>query len=444
MLDKLTALSQKLGAGMGLLIGNLVWLLTDQILQMGLRLLVGVWVARYLGPTQFGLLNYAHALVSLFAPAAAMGLGTLVVRDIARDPECEEETLGTAFVIQLTGGIITLLLAVTAISLLNPKDSLTLWLVGIVAAGTMFQSFETINFWFQSQLQSKYTDVAKNSVSLLVAGISIGLIQVQAPLIAFAWVSLAEVALGGLAIALVYQSRGNNFKLWRVSWQRGKQLLQESRPLVLSSLAILFYSKIDLIMLGSVDKTELGYYVVAVKLSETCDFLPLIIASSIYPKLAQLRETNYAEYLKKIQIYSDTMLFLWLGVAVPISLLAPFIVQTLYGEQYAASAGVLSIYVWAQLGSNFWIARNTYFALEGQLQYNLYLTVAGSIFNIVLNSLLIPQYGALGATVATLITYFYVSILVNFYIKELKPFASLILGSLNLYKAASRLLASSK
>ena len=71
------------------------------------------------------------------------------------------------------------------------------------------------------------------------------------------------------------------------------------------------------------------------------------------------------------------MLFLWLGVALPISLLARFIVQTLYGEQYAASARVLSIYVWDQCGSNFRIAINTYFAIEGQLRYNLYLTVAG-------------------------------------------------------------------
>ncbi len=109
----------------------------------------------------------------------------------------------------------------------------------------------------------------------------IGLILLQASVIAFAWATLAEVALAGLAIALIYQSRGNNFKLWRVSWQRGKQLLQESGPLVLSSLAIFIYSKIDMIMLGSVDKTELGYYADAVKLSEICDLLPLIIASYI-------------------------------------------------------------------------------------------------------------------------------------------------------------------
>ena len=141
---------------MGLLIGNLVWLLTDQILPMGLGLLVGVWVAQ--------LFEAHHNLacsITLRWPgvavcfAATMGLDTLVVGDIARHPECQEENLGTAFILQMAGGIITLLLAVTAISLLYPQDSLTLWLVGIVAAGTMFQSFETINFWFQSQVQSK-------------------------------------------------------------------------------------------------------------------------------------------------------------------------------------------------------------------------------------------------------------------------------------------------
>ncbi|MCU0544516.1 MAG: flippase [Oscillatoriaceae cyanobacterium Prado104] len=439
MLDKLNAVGQKLGPGLLQVLRNLAWLLTDQILQMGLGLFVGVWVARYLGPEQFGLLNYAIAFVSLFASVATMGLGTLVVRDIARNPDCKEETLGTAFAIQFAGGVVTLLLTVTAISLLNPNDSLTRTLVAVIAAGTIFQSFETINFWFQSQVQSKYTVVAKNSVSLLIAGIRIGMIQLQAPLIAFAWVRLGEVALSGVAIALIYQNKGNDFRLWRVSWQRGKQLLKESWPLVLSSLAVYIYSKIDQLMLGSLNKTELGYYAVAVKISEICDFLPVIIASSIFPKLALLREKDYGEYIKKFQIYSDAMLLLWLAVAVPVSLMAPFIVQILYGKQYAASASVLAVYVWAQFGSNFGVARNTYFALEGQLRYGLYLTVVGSIFNIVLNSLLIPRYGAFGATVATLMTYFYVIILVNFLIKELRPFGKLIFNSLNVFKAVSRL-----
>ncbi len=441
MLDKLTAASQKLGPGLRQVLVNLAWLFTDQILQMGLGLVVGLWVARYLGPVQFGLLNYALAFVSVFSSLATMGLGSIVIRDIARNPECKNETLGTVFGMQFTGGCITLLLTVTVISLFQPDDELTRWLVGIIAAGTIFQAFEAINFWFQSQVQSKYTVLAKNSVSFFVAALRIGLVTIKAPLLAFACIRLAEVAIVGLAYVYFYQLTGNKIKDWQFSWTRGKELLAESWPIMLSGLAVYLYSKTDQLMLGAMNKNaELGYYAAAVKISEVCDFLPMIISGSIFPKLANLREKNYEEYLHKFQIYCDTMILLWLGVAIPISLLSPWIVNLLYGEKYAQSAAVLAIYVWAQFGSNLGVARNTYFTIEGQLRYSLYLTVIGSILNIGLNWLLIPKYGAFGATAATLITYFYVIILVNFLIKELRPFGKLIWRSLNLYKAASRLI----
>jgi PST family polysaccharide transporter len=440
MLDKLTAVSQRLGPSLRQVLSNIAWLFTDQILQMGLGLFVGLWVARYLGPTQFGLLNYAIAFVSLFSSVATMGLGTLVVRNIARDPECKNETLGTAFGLQFTGGCITLVLTVTVIALLKPNDTLTRWLVGIIAAGTIFNAFEAINFWFQSQIQSKYTVLAKNSVCFLVAAVRIGLVTIKAPLLAFAWVRLTEVALVGIAYVYFYQLTGNKIKDWHFSWERCKELLSESWPIIFSGLAVYVYSKTDQIMLGAMNENaQLGYYAAAVKISEICDFLPMIISSSIFPKLANLRKTNYEEYLNKFQIYSDIMIFLWLGVAIPISLLSPWIVHLLYGENYAKSAAVLSIYVWAQFGSNFGVARSTYLNIEGQLRYGLYLTVVGSIFNVALNFWLIPKYGAFGATAATLITYFYVIILVNFLIKELRPFANFIWRSLNLYKAACRI-----
>ncbi|MEG4055953.1 MULTISPECIES: flippase [unclassified Microcoleus] len=440
MLDKLTAVSQRLGPNLRQVLSNIAWLFTDQILQMGLGLFVGLWVARYLGPTQFGLLNYAIAFVSLFSSVATMGLGTLVVRNIARDPECKNETLGTAFGLQFTGGCITLLLTVTVIALVKPNDTLTRWLVGIIAAGTIFNAFEAINFWFQSQIQSKYTVFAKNSVCFLVAAVRIALVTIKAPLLAFAWVRLTEVALVGIAYVYFYKLTGNKIKDWRFSWEKCKELLSESWPIILSGFAVYVYSKTDQIMLGAMNKNaELGYYAAAVKISEICDFLPMIISSSIFPKLANLRKTNYEEYLNKFQIYSDIMIFLWLGVAIPISLLSPWIVHLLYGDKYAQSAAVLGIYVWAQFGSNFGVARSTYLNIEGQLRYGLYLTVVGSTLNVGLNFLLIPKYGALGATTATLITYFYVIILVNFLIKELRPFATFIWRSLNLYKAACRI-----
>src|SRR4028118_1773430 len=135
MLDKLAAVSQKVGPGLRQVLSNIAWLFTDQILQMGLGLVVGLWVARYLKPNDFGLLTYALTFVSLFTAVASMGLGRIVIRDIASSPECKNETLGTSFGLQFIGGLITLVLTVTVIFLLKPNDSLTRWLVGIIAAG---------------------------------------------------------------------------------------------------------------------------------------------------------------------------------------------------------------------------------------------------------------------------------------------------------------------
>jgi len=421
-------------------LNNIAWLFSDQVLQMILSLVVGLWVARYLGPDQFGLLNYALVFVSLFSALSSMGLDGIVIRDIARDPECKNETLGTSFGLRFFGGVITLILATVVIFILKPDDTQVQWLVGIIAAGTVFTAFEVINFWFQSQSQTKYIVLARNSVTFLVAATKIGLVIVKAPLVTFAVIRLIEMLLVGIAYVYFYRRTGNKIEQWKFRWKRCKELLLESWPIVFSVLAVYLYSKTDQIMLGAMNQnTELGYYAAAVKISEITDFIPMLIAVAVFPKLTTLREKNYEDYLSKFQIYSDVMMFFWLGVAIPISLLSPMIIQLLYGEKYANSAAILAIYVWAQFGSNFSAARGVYFTLEGQLHYGLYLSVAGTFLNIGLNLLLIPDYGAFGATAATMITYFCVVILINFLVKELHPFAKLIRRSLNLYQAAFRI-----
>lgn len=253
MINKLAAVRKKLGPGLRQVISNTTWLFADRILQMGLSLFVGVWVTRYLGPTQFGTLNYALTFVSMFGAIASLGgLGTLIVRDIARDPSCKEESLGTAFALHLTSGLITIVVTVGLISLLNPNEPLTRWLVGIFAAGTVFEAFNTIDYWFQSQVQSKYTVLARNSAYVLMCAVRLALIQLQAPLIAFAWARLAEVALGALGLVIAYKLQGNQVQKWRVSLSRVKALLIECWPLVLSGVAVYMYANIDQVMLGSI------------------------------------------------------------------------------------------------------------------------------------------------------------------------------------------------
>jgi len=441
MLEKLVAVNQKLSPGLRQVISNTAWLFSDRILRMGLGLIVGVWVARYLKPEQFGIYNYAITFVALFSPLAQMGLDGIVVRDLTQNPSCKDETLGTAFALKLVGGILTLLLSVGIISLLQPNDNLTRWLVGITAAGTIFQAFDTIVLWFQSQVQSKYPVYAKNAAYLLINLAKIVLVQMQAPLIAFACAGLAEIALGAVGLVVVYRVQGQDIKVWRCSLLGAKKLLKDSWPLTLSGLTVYIYSKIDQVMLGSlVDKSELGFYSVAVKLSEIFDFLPTILAISFLPKLTEIKLKNKDEYRKKLQVFFDIMMIFWLLVAIPVSLGSSLIVHLLYGEAYARSATILSIYVWAQFGSNFGTARSTFLVIEDQVKISLYLSVIGALLNILLNIYLIPKYGAIGATIATLITYFVVVILINFLMSKLKFVGSLIIRSFNIYHAVLRIL----
>lgn len=441
MLEKIASLTQKLSPGLRQVLSNIGWLVFSKFLELGLSLVVGVWVTRYLGPTQFGMLTYAITFVGIFRFANLQELKTLVVRDIARIPTSKNETLGTTFTLQLTGGLVTLVAAVGIIYWLQPNEPLTHWLVGIIAAGTLFNAFNTIDFWFQSQVQSKYTVVARNSAYVFVAAIRIGLIQLQAPLIAFAWARLAEMALGSIGVVIAYQKQGNRIQAWQINWKRAKELLQEGWLLVVAGIAVYIYADIDQLMLGSMlpDKSELGFYAAAVKISRILDLFPMTLASSILPKLTALKERNHQDYLDKVQVYFDISALIWLACAIPVSLLSHYIVQIIYGSDFAVAGTLLSVYVWSQFNGCFGVARATILTIERKLKFNLVLTVVGAIVNLILNYLLIPTYGAMGATIATIITYLIVIILINFLMKELRFIGTLILRSFNLYAAISRI-----
>jgi PST family polysaccharide transporter len=444
MLDKIVAVTQKLGPGLRQVISNTAWVFAEKIIQMGLSLLVGVWVTRYLGPTQFGTLTYAMTFVSMFGAITSLGgLGGLVVRDMARDPACKDESLGTAFVLQVMSGILTVFLAVGTVSLLNPHETLTHWLVAILAAGTIFSAFNTtIDIWFQSQLQSKYSGFAKNSAYVFMCAVRLVLIQIKAQLIMFAWSSFVETALAGLGLAVVYRSQGNPIQAWRVSLRRAKELLQECWPLILSGFAVYIYADIDQLMLGSMlndNKAQVGFYAAAIKISRLLDMFPMILASSIVPKLAQLKDKNPEEYSKKIQTYFDISTAFWLATALPISILSPYIIQAIYGKNFTAAIPILSLYVWSQFNSLWGVARSTVLNVERKLHLTPIFTVTGAFINIGLNYLLIPNYGAMGATIATIITYLIVIVLINFVIKDLRFVGLMIVRSFNFYAAFSRL-----
>jgi PST family polysaccharide transporter len=386
------------------IVDNIGWLFFDKILRMGVGLFVGIWIARYLGPEQFGLLSFATAFVGLFGAIATMGLQGIVVRDLVRDPGGKEETLGTAAVLQFFGGFISYALILATIFWLRADDALAKTIVAIIGSMMLFKSSEIAVYWFESQVLSKYIVWVQNGVFLVFAIVKVELILKNAPLIAFAWTMMAE-ALGVAFLMLVILGlRGPPLTKLRVSFNQMNILLADSWPLLLSGIAILIYMKIDQIMLGQMIGDEaVGVYSAAVRVSEVWYFAPMAVVTSVFPAILEAKKHSKKLYYDRFQRLYDLMVWLAITVALPMSFLSTTIVTMLFGDAYGQAGTILSIHIWAAVFVFLGVASGKCFLAENRQILNLQRTVIGAAVNVGLNFLLIPLYGVFGAAVATLI-----------------------------------------
>jgi len=412
---------------------NAGWLAADRILRMGVGLVVGVWIARYLGPEQFGLFNYAIAFVGLLSPLASLGLEGIVIRDLVKDPTCQNETLGTTVVLKFFGAIVTILLELVIITELHPADNLMQGLVAIIAAGMIFQTADAIDFWFQAQVQSQYSVIARTMAFVLVALVRVLLIHLKAPLIAFAWAGLAETGLGAIGLLIVYHCQGNRMTTWQVSLARMKGLLRDSWALVLSGIAIMIYMKIDQIMLGKmVGEKAVGIYSAATRVSEVWYFIPIAIVTSASPAIIEAKQIGQEIYHRRIQQLFNTMTVLALAIAIPITLISTPLITTLFGHTYEDAGIVLSIHIWAALFVFWGVAQSPWNLAEDLIGLSLQKTVIGAITNVALNLVLIPSYTSNGAAIATLISYAVSSSFLNLFDRRTYPIVKNQLNSFNL------------
>lgn len=387
------------------ILDNISWLFLDKILRMGVGLLVGVWIARYLGPQQFGLLNFATAFVGLFGAVAGLGLQGIVVRDIVCDPGCKEETLGTAAVLQFFSGLLTYGLILCAIFWLRPDDTLAKVLVAILGSIMLFKTSEVTMYWFESQVQSKYTVWVQNSVFLVFAAIKVALIINHAMLITFAWAMMAEALVVALLMSVMLGIRGPKLQKLRATWVRAETLLKDSWPLLLSGIAITIYMKIDQIILGQMVGDEaVGIYSAAVRISEVWYFIPMAIVASVSPAILEAKKRNEVLYYQRLQHLYNLMVWLSVVVALPMTFLSTPIVILIFGEAYAASGPVLAIHIWAAVFVFLGVASSQWFLAENRQILSFQRAAIGAIVNVVLNLLLIPDFGVVGAAFATVVS----------------------------------------
>lgn len=400
---------------------NIAWLFFEHVFKIIIGLFVGVWIARYLGPENYGMLNYAIAYISIFSIISKAGLDSIVMRELSINNTENNKIMGTAFTLKILSSLAMTLACVITVFLIHPNDSQLRVLIIIISISMIFQTHDIFEFWFRAKVRSKLTVIAKNTVYFTMAIIRVILLILEADVLAFVIAITVETSLLFIALTISYYIDGNKLSNWRISITIAKKMLSDSWPLILSGMVIMVYMRIDQLMINRiVGNIELGKYSAAVRLSEYWSFIPVIIMHSMFSGLAEKVKKKEEEGLSELQNLSNLMVYIGYIIAIPIMLFSNEIINVLYGSEYFGSGIILSIYVWSGIFTNLTIARNAYLSIINKTKLHFLTSAVGATINVLLNLYLIPRYGGTGAAFATLISYSVHSYFISFLIPDLR------------------------
>jgi O-antigen/teichoic acid export membrane protein len=387
------------------IVGNIGWLSADQLVRLGLGVFIGVWIARYLGPAQFGALSYATAFVTIIGSFASLGLQGVVVRELIVQPGRETAILGSSLLLQFAAASTATVLSVLAVQWANAGDGVTIGLVSILALSLPFQSGAIVRYWFESKVLSRYVVWVENAVFVAVFLIKLLLIMTQASLMAFAWVVLVQSVLTAAGLGLLYVIKFHELGWWKPQLRECFRLLGRCWPLALSSIAIIIYTRTDQIMLDHMcGNSSVGIYAASLRLSEVWYTIPAIITGSLFPSILALRAKNLALYRQHVLGLLKLLVAIAVLVAVVVSLAATPLVELLFGNGYEASADILRIQMWSGVFVFIGVASSSWLIAEGLQLHSFYRTACGASINVGANFILIPEYGPAGAAIATLVS----------------------------------------
>ncbi|MET3112887.1 O-antigen/teichoic acid export membrane protein [Pedobacter sp. CG_S7] len=382
---------------------NTSWLMFGKMLSM----VVGFMIARYLGPASFGDLSFADALTAIVAAVGTLGLDSFIIREIIKEPHKKNEILGTSLAMRMGVNLVLIPISIGLYVIFHqfsekPGAPLTM-IVALLSLATFFKSFNVIDSYFQSQVQAKYVVKIQNISVILSAVVKLLLLWFNMPLIYFAAAITFDALMLAVGLIWMYHKRGFYMRLWTFNFSRAKSLLKLSFPLILSAVMVSIYMKIDQVMLKSVGSAEVGIYSAAAKISEAWYFIPLAIVTSVFPAIINARQTDLERYQKRLKNLYDLLIFMSLPVAIVISFFGNEIIHLIYDNRFEGAGTMLSIHIWSGIFVFLGVASSQYLLAEGYTKISFQRTAFGAVINILLNLWLIPLYGGVGASIATLI-----------------------------------------
>lgn len=421
------------------IISNVLWALVGKFAGLVSALLVGVFVARYLGPTQYGVMNYAISFVTLFLVIATFGFENIEIREEAKANEQKDTILGTVFTLRLLLSLITIIL-ISIVAYINESDLYTFGIIMVYAITVMLTPFDVIRNYFTSLVQNE-SIVKVGILRLVLSGIIKGvLLLVHASLIWFVISLVFDACVLAQGYCYVYKKKIGSMRSWQFDKSWAYYLLRQSFPLLLSGLAATIFLQIDQIMIGNmIDKTSVGYFSVASKFVELLLYVPTILIQTVCPILVKERKNNMESYREKSQVFMNVTVWSCVLCAIFTSLCSRYIVLWTFGLKYAASIAILQILSFKIIGVALNIVSGQLLIVDEKQKYFVVRSLSGCIVCVVLNFLVISRYGVDGVAVVAIITQFVAGFLIHIFIPTYRyvffmQMRCLLIGWKDLYK----------
>lgn len=407
---------------------NTGWIIGQQIVHMVLSLVVGMLSARYLGPANYGIINYVSSFVTLFSSIATLGMDSVVVKELIDKPNNEGDVLGGAILLRLLSGFLSSISVVIIVFVLNFGETETLVVAILYSLSLVFRSFEILDCWFQRHLVSKYTSIAKTIAYIAVSAYQIILLKTARSIEWFAFATALDYLTLAVILFLFYKKQGREGL--KLNYQFGLGTLKNSYHFIISGLMVSLYGQMDKMMLKSmVDSTAVGLYSTASYICTMWIFIPTAIINSARPIVMSEKKKNEQRYLYRLEQLYSGIIWISIFVSVIVSLFGNLIIHILYGAQYSGAIDALKVLIWSETFSMIGTARGVWIVSEGKNKYVKYYLIYGVIVNAILNYALIPHIGIVGAAVATLVTQIVTSIIAPLFYKETRIHSKYVIES---------------
>lgn len=411
-------------------LNNAAWILCCKVIQSLLAFLIGIFTARYLGPSNYGLISYAASLVAFFAPIMQLGLNSTLVQEFLQKPGQEGLILGTSLVLNIVSALASVVGVTTFAFVANNGETETIAVCFLYSLTLIFQASEMTQYWFQSKLLSKYPSVA----SLIAYGI-ISLYKIYILISAknvqwFAVTHVIEAAIVSIFLILIYRKVGGQ-KL-SFSLPLGKEMISRSKYYISSGLIVVIFQQTDRIMLKSmISETQTGYYSAAFTCVGITGFVFSAIIDSMRPYILSAKDKQVGQFEQRLTMLFSVITYGSLAQQVGMTVFAKVIVGILFGSSYAPTVLVLQILVWQVMFGYYGTVRNIWILSEGKQRHLWKINLAGAVINIIGNSLLIPTMGAAGAALASVLTQLLINFVLCLIVKSLWPVGKIMIKSFN-------------